>query len=86
MRDCVTGEMISEDEAVCINLGNSAGSYTSSEYVVWSDYHQGYFLERDAIEMIVNDAIDYTYEGSGESLIDIEGRTYLVSDHNIYSA
>lgn len=86
VRDCVTGEMISEDEAVCINLGNSAGSYTSSEYVVWSDYHQGYFLERDAIEMIVNDTIDYTYEGSGLSLIDIEGQTYLVSELDIYSA
>ena len=86
VRDCVTGEMISEDEAVCINLGNSAGSYTSSEYAVWSDYHQGYFLERDAIEMIVDDRIDYTYEGSGLSLIDIEGQTYLVSELNIYSA
>ena len=86
VRDCVTGEMISEDEAVYINLGNSAGSYTSSEYAVWSDYHQGYFLERDAIEMVVDDSIDYTYEGSGLSLIDIEGQTYLVSELNIYSA
>ncbi|MEE3693892.1 hypothetical protein V2I21_01900 [Campylobacter sp. CLAX-22107-21] len=84
--DCVTGVMIPEDDAVYINFGSSAGYYTSSEYVVWSDYHQGHFLEEDAIEMIVDDRIDYTYEGSGLSLIDIEGRTYLVSELDIYSA
>lgn len=84
--DCVTGVMIPEDDAVYINFGSSAGYYTSSEYVVWSDYHQGHFLERDSIEMIVDDRIDYTYEGSGLSLIDIEGQTYLVSELDIYSA
>lgn len=84
--DCVTGVMIPEDDAVYINFGSSAGYYTSSEYVVWSDYHQGHFLERDSIEMIVDDRIDYTYEGSGLSLIDIEGQTYLVSELDIYTA
>lgn len=84
--DCVTGVMIPEDDAVYINFGSSAGYYTSSEYVVWSDYHQGHFLEQDSIEMIVDDRIDYTYEGSGLSLIDIEGQTYLVSELDIYSA
>lgn len=84
--DCVTGVMIPEDDAVYINFGSSKGYYTSSEYVVWSDYHQGHFLEEDSIEMIVDDRIDYTYEGSGLSLIDIEGQTYLVSELDIYRA
>ena len=84
--DCVTGVMIPEDDAVYINFGSSKGYYTSSEYVVWSDYHQGHFLEEDSIEMIVDDRIDYTYEGSGLSLIDIEGQTYLVSELDIYTA
>ncbi|WP_086243066.1 hypothetical protein [Campylobacter devanensis] len=84
--DCVTGVMIPEDDAIYINFGSSKGYYTSSEYVVWSDYHQGHFLEEDSIEMIVDDRIDYTYEGSGLSLIDIEGQTYLVSELDIYIA
>lgn len=83
--DDLTGELIEEEDAVYVSLGSWTGT-TKSWNTVWSEYHSGYILERDAYEMIVGDDVDYTYDGSGVSLVDINGQAYLVSGLDIYHA
>lgn len=83
--DDLTGDMIPEDDAVYVDVGNWIGT-TSSENATYSNYHSGYILDRDCYEMIVGDEIDYTYEGSGLLLADIEGKAYLISELDSYSA
>ena len=77
--DNFTGELIPYDDAVYVSLGDWTGN-TACENAVWSEYHSGYILEKNSYAMIVGDEVDYTYRGSGETLVDINGEAYLVSE------
>ena len=81
--DNFTGELIPYDDAVYVSLGDWTGN-TASENAVWSEYHNGYILERNSYAMIVGDEVDYTYRGSGETLVDINGEAYLVLELDCY--
>ena len=83
IRDDLTGELIPYDDAVYVSLGDWTGN-TASENAVWSEYHSGYILERNSYAMIVGDDVDYTYRGSGETLVNINGEPHLVSELDTY--